>query len=601
MVSPDTLELATRTPLPKSTSTIYLSSVSPQRLSSSTLGSDVSDSERRVSYITEHASNTQSEGGVNADDTDTVSAGLNTNDSNDPDIPRLNESSLPPMDEGFHAWSYLIAAFFVETLVWGFPMAFGVFLDDYLNDPSYASQPNAEFLLPLIGPVTTGIIYCSGPILNRILKIYPYHRRNAMRLGILFCAGSLFGASWATSIRQLLVLQGIVYAIGGALLYYPTLSYLPTWFLYRRGLANGVIFAGTAVGGVLLPFILPPLLQRYGSRVTLRFLAIGIGIGLVPGLIWIKPRVSDRRVERGPARTRTVQRSSIQGTLRERIWTTLKDQVSWWVSQPAFLILLLANTVQAFGYFMPIIWLPTFASSLDLSKTNSSLVLALLNAGSVVGRLGLGFLSDKLDPWVLALGTLVSTTLSVFILWGVCSFNLGGLIAFGLVYGVFAGGWSTMWTGFIKKSVNGGLGQDDPNLTSTLFGYLMLSRGIGNIFSTPISTVLSSTSTSTANNTLNTLSASKLITLGAGQSPNSFTAVNDLAAGLNTVHAASLELHASTGFSVSNHRFQNLILYVGTCFAAAAGVMLMGWGWEVFKSRKDGIREVEAERMENEL
>ncbi|KAK7462383.1 hypothetical protein VKT23_007982 [Stygiomarasmius scandens] len=406
-----------------------------------------------------------------------------------------------------------------------------------------------------------------------------------MRLGILLCAGSLFGASWATSILQLLALQGIVYAIGGALLYYPTNSYLPTWFLSRRGLANGSMFAGTAVGGVFLPFILPPLLQRYGSRVTLRFLGIGIGVGLVPGLIWIKPRVPDRRVERVPVRTRTVQR----GSMRENLWESLKEQVSWWLSQPGFLVLLLASTVQAFGYFMPIIWLPTFASSLNISKTNSSLVLALLNAGSVVSRLGLGFLSDKFDPWVLALGTLVSTTLSVFILWGVCSSNLGGLLAFGLVYGVFAGGWSTVWTGFIKKSAGGGLGRDDPNLTSTLFGYLMLSRGIGNILSTPISTVLSSASTSATNNTL----------MSAGKPPNPLVVAGNLTTSSGIVHAAASEqlyLHASTGFSVSNHRFQNLILYVGTCFAASAGLMLMGWGWEVLKKRRDGLRVDESRR-----
>ncbi|THU90977.1 MFS general substrate transporter [Dendrothele bispora CBS 962.96] len=500
MASADTLELATRVPLPKSSSTVYLA---PGR-THPTLSPEDRDS--------------------------------------DPDIPRLNESSLPPMDGGLQAWSYLIASFFVEVIVWGFPITFGVFLDDYLNDPFFVSQTNSEFLLPLIGPVSTGIMYCSGPFLNRIFKTYPYHRRNAMRLGAVICTASLLGASWAGSIYQLLALQGVVYAIGGALLYHPTLSYLPTWFLSRRGFANGVIFAGTSVGGVLLPFILPPLLQKYGSKVTLRWLAVSVGVGLIPSLIWVKPRVPDRRPDqRIPARTRTSRMQS--ESLPQRVWGYMKEQYSWWLAQPAFLILLLANTVQAFGYFMPIIWLPTYASSLNLSRTNSSLVLALLNAGSVVGRLGLGFLSDKLDPWVLAFGTLVSTTLSVFVLWGVCSFNLGGLLAFGLFYGVFAGGWGTIWTGFIKKRP----GQDDPNLASTLFGYLMLSRGIGNIFSTPISTVLSSASDSATN--------------------------------------------ASTGFSVSNHRFQNLILYVGTCFAAAAGVMLIGWGREAWKTRKaDGQR-----------
>ncbi|KAK7462385.1 hypothetical protein VKT23_007984 [Stygiomarasmius scandens] len=585
MASPDILELATRTPLPGSTSTVYLSSTFRP---SSILDSDVSGNERRVSG---HDSVSQF---VQTNTNLRVVADLGGDDSN-PDVPRLNESSLPPMDEGFHAWSFLVAAFFVEALVFGFPMTSGIFLDDYLHDPSYTSQPNAEFLLPLIGPTTTGIIYCSGPFLNPILKTYSYHRRNAMRLGVLLCVGSLFGASWAGSIRQLLVLQGAVYGAGGALIYYPTLAYLPTWFLSRRGLANGVMLAGDAVGGILLPFILPPILQKYGSRVTLRYLAVAIGVGLAPSLIWIKSRVPERKVERVPVRTRAMQRGSVPRSFGERVWGNLREQVSWWLSHPAFLILLLANTVHAFGYFMPTIWLPTFASSLNLSQTSSSLVLALLNAGSAISRLGLGFLSDKLDPSVLALGTSVSAALSVFILWGVCSSNLGGLLSFGLLYGVFAGGWGVLWAGFIKKTFGSGrLGQDDPNLASTLFGYFMLTRGIGNIFSTPISTVLSSASTSTVN-TSNALSvSSQPITLSASQYPNPFVAASNLTESSSTARAVAL--HASTGFSVSNHRFQSLIVYVGSCFAAAAGVVLMEWGWEVFKSRKGGEREAESRR-----
>jgi MFS transporter, MCT family, solute carrier family 16 (monocarboxylic acid transporters), member 10 len=258
---------------------------------------------------------------------------------------------------------------------------------------------------------------------------------------------------------------------------------------------------------------------------------------------------------------------------------------------------------------------PAYASSLNLNKTESALVLSLLNAGSVVGRLGLGFLSDKLDPWVLAVGTLVSTMLSVFVLWGeslscetgfrcfkysmfdntgVCSFNLAGLLVFGLAYGVFAGGWGTLWTGFIRGNIRdrarttergeyrlnrsfhtfilicfscAASGPDDPQLVSTLFGYLMLSRGIGSIFSTPISSVLQPSS-----------SGQGSVSLSKGAINNATSLAFRIAPVKDTSVTSSL--HASTGFSVANHRFQNLIIYVGTCFAAASVVMLIGWSWE---------------------
>jgi len=61
--------------------------------------------------------------------------------------------------------SQLASAFIVENITWGFPSAFGVFLDAYLKDATYMSQPNAQMLLPLIGTLTSGIMYCSGTLL----------------------------------------------------------------------------------------------------------------------------------------------------------------------------------------------------------------------------------------------------------------------------------------------------------------------------------------------------------------------------------------------------------------------------------------------------
>jgi hypothetical protein len=84
----------------------------------------------------------------------------------------------------------LAAAFAVEAIVWGFPDAFGVFLNcrnlflglsiwseqylitAYLQDPRYASQKSATSLLPLIGTLSSGIIYCSGICLSYIIGVF---------------------------------------------------------------------------------------------------------------------------------------------------------------------------------------------------------------------------------------------------------------------------------------------------------------------------------------------------------------------------------------------------------------------------------------------
>lgn len=287
-----------------------------------------------------------------------------------------NETSLAPADTGFAAWSFLLAAFLVEAVVWSFPYAFGIFLTAYLEDPAYASQPRASTLLPLVGTLSTGVIYLTGPIIYPYIARYPQHRRPCLWIGGLMCWSSLLGASYATKVEQLVALQGVMYALGGSLLYAPCISYISDWFVKRRGLANGIVMMGTAAGGLILPYVLPPLLRAHGTAKTLRILSLAVLFLFLPVLPFIKPRLPESRVH-GPGR-----RSD------RREW--LKDW-SWWA-------LIVTNTIHGFGAFVPILWLPTFASALNLSTSSTSLTIALLNGASAIGPLILGILTDHFSP-----------------------------------------------------------------------------------------------------------------------------------------------------------------------------------------------------------
>ncbi|KAJ7739059.1 MFS general substrate transporter [Mycena maculata] len=436
----------------------------------------------------------------------------------------VNGSALPPTDGGFGAWSFLAAAFIVEAIVWGFPNSYGVFLDSYLQDPRFASQNRATSLLPLVGTLSSGMIYCSGgPVINPIIARYPHLRPKMMWIGAILCCGTLLGASYATkaciNIFQLILLQGVLYAIGGSLLYLPCISYMSEWFVVRRGMANGILFAGTSTGGLILPLVLPPLISNYGSSKTLRILSIAIGVLLFPLIPLVKGRLSHTRTR--------VHGPSPRGA---------HD----WTKNKSFCVFLAANTLQGFAYFVPIVYLPTFANSLRISRSNSAVTLSLLNGASVVGRLSMGFLTDKVNPWILALSTLFTTSATTFILWGVLSHSFAGLLAFGMLYGSVASGFTSLWTGFVRP-----VAKDDPELSTKLYGYLLLTRGIGNVVSTPISARL-------------------------------YSRVR------NVTDAAHLE---STGFDVGNGRFETLIIYVGTCFAGAAGVAALGWAMDVRKGK----------------
>ncbi|KAL1683374.1 major facilitator superfamily domain-containing protein [Schizophyllum commune] len=430
-----------------------------------------------------------------------------------------NVSSLPAIDGGFGAWSFLAAAFMVDTVVWGFPSAYGTLLDAYLDDPLYRSQPRATSLLALIGPIVSGVMHCSSPVINPVLYRYPKCARPLVWVGTLLCAVSLFSSSYAMTVKQLLALQGVIYSIGGSFIYVPTIFYMSQWFVERRGMANGIMFAGTSVGGVVVPLALPPLIARFGIPTTLRIFAGAILAALVPFLPFIRGRLPE---------------------VRNQVHGPEPRNRKEWYKEESFLLLLATNTLQAFGYFVPLLWLPTFASELNLSASKSSLTLTLLNATSAFGRLGTGFLSDRFNPWSLAFGMLILSALSSLVLWGVLSYTFAGVIAFSAVYGVVSAGWATLWTGFIRPIARRPKPLDD---TLTLFGWLLLTRGLENILSTPISTALESSSATSRTN--------------------------------------SLDL----GFDVAGGKYEKMIIYTGTCFVGAALIVVLGWGVEFRKQR----------------
>lgn len=88
-------------------------------------------------------------------------------------------------------------------------------------------------------------MYFSGLIVYPLLARYPHTRRYLTWIGTAICGISLLASSFTTNVGALLTLQGVLYGVGGSILYAPCISYTSDWFVEKRGFANGVIFAGT--------------------------------------------------------------------------------------------------------------------------------------------------------------------------------------------------------------------------------------------------------------------------------------------------------------------------------------------------------------------
>ncbi|CAG8321767.1 unnamed protein product [Penicillium salamii] len=276
-------------------------------------------------------------------------------------------------------------------------------------------------------------------------------------VGAAICVLSLVGASFAPSVAVLIATQGALYGIGTLVVYFPLLSLLDEWFIKRRAFTYAVLYSGAGCSGVAIPFLAEWLLSKYGFRTTLRIFAVAQVALLAPIFPLIRGRL--------PAST---QRTPQKVDLR-------------FLKAPMFWGMVVSNLTQSFAYYIPSLYLPTFARSIGLSGKIGALVLAALNLAIVIGQLSFRALSDRVNnALVLPVLTGVVSSTATFLLWGFAK-SLAPLLVFSVVYGLFAGAYVVVWPLF------GSMLSDDPKL---IYSLMVFGKGIGNTSTAPISEAL---------------------------------------------------------------------------------------------------------------
>ncbi|RFU29651.1 hypothetical protein B7463_g6695, partial [Scytalidium lignicola] len=300
-----------------------------------------------------------------------------------------HEFSLPPADGGKDAWLVLAGCTVIEGVVWSLPYSFGVFQDYYSKSEELKGDRSN---IALIGTLGLGILYLGSPINLLLHRRWPQHRLKFLISGLLISSLSLTAASFATRVWQLILTQGILYAVGSGMMSYPTMIFLDQWFVRRKGLAFGIAWASTNFWGVAAPFFVSWSLKHFSFRTTLRIWVILTVILATPLIPFIRPRV--------PAATGAQFR---------------KINLNFAISAP-FLPLQVGSLLEGFGYFLPGIFLPSYARSLGLSTTIATVGVGLINTGNFFGCIVIGYLVDRWHVTDVIMLCTVGGTLSVALL-----------------------------------------------------------------------------------------------------------------------------------------------------------------------------------------
>ncbi|ATY63001.1 Major facilitator superfamily transporter [Cordyceps militaris] len=245
---------------------------------------------------------------------------------------------------------------------------------------------------------------------NAWLLQYLGARRTALT-GVALMGGCEILSSFTTgNLGGLFVTAGVLFGLGSR----QVITAIPAqYFSRKRGLANGLIFAGSGLGGAAISFALNPLIEKVGLAMAYRVLGIAT---LATGLpaAWI---------------------------MKERSSLPRRKFIEWKLFKSAnFVLVCAATAVGTFPLYVPPFFLPLYANSLGFSSATGAGLVAGFTLSSAAGRVLCGHLCDLMGALNVLLTSLVLTAVSMLAIWP-ASTTLAPLALFVVINGLSNGGF----------------------------------------------------------------------------------------------------------------------------------------------------------------
>lgn len=299
------------------------------------------------------------------------------------------------------AWLVLGAAFVVGFVVFGTLYSFGALFEPMIAELGGSrAATSAFFAIAGLTFYTTGAL--TGHLSDR------FGPRVVVGTGAIVMGAGLAGTAFIERMAVGYLTYGIGVGVGASCAYVPTLALVGGWFVRWRATALGIAAAGTGCGMLVMPPLTAALIEWHGWR----FAAAVCGVGF--GSLLALCAVAVRRPSPAPA----VAARPLSQVLRSAEFLML--YTSWVFATTAL--------------FVPFVFLPAFARDHGAGPVAASALLSVLGGASLVGRLGIGVLVDRM-------GTVTLFKIAVFIMAGsyvlwLTSTSYGWLVAFSAVLGL---------------------------------------------------------------------------------------------------------------------------------------------------------------------
>ena len=178
-----------------------------------------------------------------------------------------------------------------------------------------------------------------------------------------------------------------------------TMTAVANWFQRKVGVALGVVGAGIGAGGLLVLLIVR-LIDLYQWRITLIILGLGMLALGIPLSLVIRNRpehygyLTDGEVPSLPVQALDIVDKGVEIGLKEAF------------KMRSFLYLNIVEAIRMMTIMAVVTHVMPYLSSVGMPRSSAGLVAGAIPLIGIIGRFGLGWLSDVFDKWhVMALAT----------------------------------------------------------------------------------------------------------------------------------------------------------------------------------------------------
>ncbi len=350
----------------------------------------------------------------------------------------MNEKKINIEQAKVGATGFLSLFSIVGIAFYGLPFFYDFWIEEFGWTRAIVTSGNAvgKIIVALFAFITGWIVDKVGP-------------KRVMMAGVILGGSALIGLS-KMSILWLFYLfyflNALAYMSAGPL---PNQVLISRWFDRSRGKAMGIAYIGIGVGGMLVPLIANGLSHSFGWENALMILGFLMILIPLPIILFIKDSPE------------TGEQISTSNSIKVPFGPVLKKRNLYLLLFGSmFSIAAVSGTSQNLKLF--------FTFDLNFTQTQSAQVMSIVLASSIIGRLLMGFLADKMPKKyvMILIFSLVSLSIPLLLFADVP----------GLIY-VFA---------FFFGIALGGDYMIIPLMAAELFGVRMLGRVMGIVISADV-------------------------------------------------------------------------------------------------------------------